>query len=100
MPPVNYHTGGVPPRALNWPKLIPFIGPASAAVARYDGLLEGIPNADVLLAPLTTQEAVLSRGEVGRHSGSTQLPHSPPAGRDGSANPPALTAHREGRTAF
>lgn len=29
-------------------------------LARYDGLLEAIPNAYVLLTPLTTQEAVLS----------------------------------------
>ncbi len=32
----------------------------SAAVARYDGTLAAIPNASVLLGPLTTQEAVLS----------------------------------------
>ena len=36
------------------------IGPASAALARYDELLATIPGPDVLLAPLTTQEAVLS----------------------------------------
>lgn len=60
MPPVLYHVGGFPPATLEWERLIPFIGPASAAVARYEGLLEGIPNANVLLAPLTTQEAVLS----------------------------------------
>lgn len=60
MPPVSYHLGRFPPNDIDWPKLIPLIGPASAAVARYEGVLQGIPNADVLLAPLTTQEAVLS----------------------------------------
>jgi len=45
---------------LDWPQLIPLLGPASAAVARYDGTLAAIPNAAVLLSPLTTQEAVLS----------------------------------------
>src|SRR5207245_10167054 len=35
-------------------------GPASAALARYDGLLSAIPNAAVLLSPMTTREAVLS----------------------------------------
>lgn len=60
MPSVPYHVGGFPPRALDWERLVPFIGPAAAAVARYEGMLMGIPNADVLLAPLTTQEAVLS----------------------------------------
>ena len=39
---------------------MPLLGPASAAVARYDGLLRATPNPDVLLSPLTTQEAVLS----------------------------------------
>src|SRR5713101_6624760 len=58
--PVGYHTGKFPPSTLDWPKLIPLLGPASAALARYDGLLSAIPNAAVLLSPLTTQEAVLS----------------------------------------
>ncbi len=39
---------------------MPLIGPANAAVARYDGILSAIPNPDILLSPLTTQEAVLS----------------------------------------
>ena len=61
MPPVHYRQGGFPPEdRLNWPKLIPLIGPAAAAVARYDGVLAAIPDPDVLLSLLTTQEAVLS----------------------------------------
>lgn len=57
---VHYHLGQFPPAELDWPQLIPLLGPASAAVARYDGTLAAIPNAAVLLSPLTTQEAVLS----------------------------------------
>lgn len=57
---VRYHEGLFPPDTLDWPKLIPLLGPSSAAVARYDGTLAAIPNAAVLLSPLTTQEAVLS----------------------------------------
>ncbi len=60
MPPVYSHEGKFPPEKLEWERLIPLIGPASAAVARYDGILSAIPNASVLLSPLTTQEAVLS----------------------------------------
>jgi Fic family protein len=60
MSPVNYHYGKFPPINLNWEKLGAVIGPASGAIARYDGLLSAIPNAAVLLSPLTTQEAVLS----------------------------------------
>ena len=58
--PVYYHNGGFPPTNIDWNVLIPLIGPAAAAVARYDGTLSAIPNAAVLLSPLTTQEAVLS----------------------------------------
>ncbi len=57
---VPYHIGQFPPAKLDWERLVPLIGPANAALARYDGLLTAIPNADVLLSPLTTQEAVLS----------------------------------------
>lgn len=57
---VEYHEGKFPPLALDWPRLLPLIGPANAAVARYEGVLHGIPNARVLLSPLTSQEAVLS----------------------------------------
>lgn len=60
MAPVQYHVGRFPPDNLDWPALIPLIGPAAAAVARYDGTLAATPNTGILLAPLTTQEAVLS----------------------------------------
>ncbi len=60
MAPVDYHLGRFPPKSLEWERLIPLIGPANAGLARYDGLLSAIPNAHVLLSPLTTQEAVLS----------------------------------------
>ena len=60
MAPVTYHLGGFPPPQLDWQQLIPLLGPANASLARYDGLLEGIPNPAVLLSPLSSQEAVLS----------------------------------------
>jgi len=50
---VYYHLGKFPPEELEWSKLIPLLGPASAAVARYDGTLSAIPNAAVLLASPT-----------------------------------------------
>ena len=65
--PVRYHFGEFPPKSLDWPRLIPLIGPANAGLARYDGLLAAIPNAQVLLSPLTTQEAVLSSKIEGTH---------------------------------
>ena len=58
--PVRYHQNQFPPKAMDWLRLIPLIGPANAGLARYDGLLSAIPNAHILLSPLATQEAVLS----------------------------------------
>lgn len=58
--PVHYHLGKFPPIEIEWPRLVPLIGKANAALARYDGLLAAIPNPSILLSPLTTQEAVLS----------------------------------------
>lgn len=57
---VQYHYGKFPPASIDWERLIPLIGPSAAAVARFDGLLQAMPNPDVLLSPLTTNEAVLS----------------------------------------
>lgn len=50
----------LPVEVLDWRQLLPLVGQANAALARYDGLLAGIPNPAVMLSPLTTQEAVLS----------------------------------------
>ena len=60
MSPVLYHTGGFPPGNLDWEELLPAIGPAHAAVASYQGMLYRLPNTNVLLSPLASQEAVLS----------------------------------------
>jgi Fic family protein len=57
---VKYREEGFPPKQLDWQRLIPLIGPANAALARYEGVLQGIPNVQVLLSPLISQEAVLS----------------------------------------
>ncbi|MEJ2410923.1 MAG: Fic/DOC family N-terminal domain-containing protein [Novosphingobium sp.] len=58
--PVFYHEGRFPPATLDLNTLFPLVGPANAAIARYEGVLAGIPNPDVLLSPLTSREAVLS----------------------------------------
>lgn len=50
----------LPLENLDWSKLIDLMGKANRYVARYDGLLQSIPNPDVLLSPLRTKEAVLS----------------------------------------
>ena len=49
-----------PFKLLDWSGLIPFMGRANRSLADYNGLLRHLPNASMLLAPLTMQEAVLS----------------------------------------
>ena len=48
------------PLDIAWVDHIPLISKANTALARYDGLLEGIVNPDILLSPLAREEAVLS----------------------------------------
>jgi len=55
-----YVPDALPLTDLDFRQLLPLVGQANAALARYDGLLQGIPNPAVMLSPLTTQEAVLS----------------------------------------
>lgn len=57
---IRYHLGKFPPAAVDLAALVPHIGRAQAALARYDGLLTAVPNARLMFAPLTVQEAVLS----------------------------------------
>jgi Fic family protein len=50
----------LPIRHLDWRALIPALGKANRSLADYNGMLRHLPNAAMLLAPLTVQEAVLS----------------------------------------
>lgn len=50
----------LPAQDVQWEPLIPAIGRANRALAHYDGILFSVPNPEILLSPLTTQEAVLS----------------------------------------
>ena len=61
MPPVHYRTDAFPPEdRLDWRRLAPLVGPAAAAVARYDCLLATVPNPRAMLAGLRVREAVWS----------------------------------------
>lgn len=55
-----YEWRRLPIASVDWPAHVPLIGQANAALARYDGMLQSIVNPNVLLSPLTIQEAVLS----------------------------------------
>lgn len=56
--PANLTT--LPIEGLDWESLIPLVGRANRAVAKYSGIMGALPNPRLLLSPLTTQEAVLS----------------------------------------
>lgn len=45
---------------LRWREVLPLVGRANAALARYDGMLQTSPNSAILLSPITANEAVLS----------------------------------------
>jgi len=45
---------------IKWEPLIPVIASANRSLAFFDGVLQGVANPELLLSPLTTQEAVLS----------------------------------------
>ena len=55
-----YKPENLPLQNLNWQKLISLMSEANRKLARYDGILQTMPNPVLLLSPLTTQEAVLS----------------------------------------
>jgi Fic family protein len=50
----------LPIASLDWTALVPLIGEANRAIARFDGMLAHMPNPMLLGAPLTIREAVLS----------------------------------------
>ena len=50
----------LPLSEVSWEPLIPLIAKANRSLAYYDGVLQGVANPELLLSPMTTQEAVLS----------------------------------------
>lgn len=58
--PVHYNASNFPPEGVDWGVLLPLIGKAHGAIARYDSVVSSTPSTNLLLSPLTLQEAVLS----------------------------------------
>lgn len=50
----------LPIRNLDWPALMPVLGEANRAIARFDGMLAHMPSPELLRTPLMMREAVLS----------------------------------------
>lgn len=57
---VNYHYEQFPPSQLAYKSLLTPLVKATDAIARYDQMLKNMHNSEILLAPLRSQEAVIS----------------------------------------
>jgi Fic family protein len=57
---VSYHYNRFPPAEIDYSKLSKPLSAAAAALARYDQMLKSMHNGAILLAPLHSQEAVVS----------------------------------------
>lgn len=57
---VGYHYDQFPPSKLNYESFVQQLVGATEAVARYDQMLKGMHNSEILLAPMRSQEAVIS----------------------------------------
>ena len=71
-----YIPDALPLEGLDYQLLFRLVGPASAELARYDGLLQGIPNPEVMLSRLTIQEAVLSSRIEGTQATVDEVPET------------------------
>jgi Fic family protein len=58
--PIPCQPDKLPLSDLRWREILPLVGQANASLARYDGMLQTLPNSAVLLSPITANEAVLS----------------------------------------
>ena len=63
----------LPVRDLDFEKLIGSVEEASKKLSMYNGILQVIPNPHILLAPLTTKEAILSSKIEGTQVSFTEL---------------------------
>lgn len=57
---VYYHEGSFPPQSIDYSRITPALLKATASMARYDQELLSLHNPEFFLAPLQSQEAVVS----------------------------------------
>ncbi len=65
---VDYHYGVFPPQAFDTARVLAPLLEATDALARYDQMLKGMHNSEILLAPLRGQEALASSRMEGTFS--------------------------------
>lgn len=70
---IPYTPDALPLECLDFKRLFGVAGKANAALAKYDGLLSGIVNPTVMLAPLLLEEATLSSKIEGTQATVTEV---------------------------
>ena len=65
---VDYHYGAFPPKNFDTARVLSSLLEATDALARYDQMLKGMHNSEILLAPLRGQEALASSRMEGTFS--------------------------------
>lgn len=70
---VTYHYNKFPPKNIKLSDLQGMVNMARTEWGKYDGLLTAIDNAEVLLSPLSRQEAVLSSRIEGTQSSLSEV---------------------------
>ena len=84
---VDYHYGQFPPTKIRMEEIIAPLADAAAALARYDQMLKGLHNSEILLAPLRNQEAVVSSRMEGTISTLDEVLRYEADQEDGIDNP-------------
>jgi Fic family protein len=88
---VNYHLGAFPPNSLDLATLLIPLTNTVTALTRFDTMLRGLPNSELLLAPLRARDAVVSSRmegtistleEVLRLEANVDDPDASPVGRN------------------
>jgi len=84
---VDYHYDQFPPTKIRMEEIITPLADAAAALARYDQMLKGLHNSEILLAPLRNQEAVVSSRMEGTISTLDEVLRYEADQEDGINNP-------------
>lgn len=84
---VNYHSGEFPPTALDLQRLLVPLSDTLVALTRYDVLLRGLPNSELLLAPFRARDAVVSSRMEGTISTLEEVLLLEAGSDDGSSTP-------------
>lgn len=84
---VDYHYDQFPPTKIRMEEIITPLADAATALGRYDQMLKGLHNSEILLAPLRNQEAVVSSRMEGTISTLDEVLRYEADQEDGINNP-------------